>query len=157
MAMNTLPAIRQRHFLRPGQILVSTAPAAVTTILGSCGAVCLWDEGRQIGGLNHFMLPHLAGSGVASPRFGHFAMTELLQQMQAAGGRPAFLQARVFGGSCMFEQMQSPMHLGQKNVDLALEFLSARGIDVVDSAVGGSRGRKLIFHPDEGTAWLNLI
>ncbi len=31
--------------------------AAVTTILGSCVAVCLWDESHGIGGMNHYLLP----------------------------------------------------------------------------------------------------
>ena len=32
-----------------------------------------------------------------------------------------------------------------------------RGIDVVQTEVGGERGRKVRFHTDEGTAWLTLI
>ncbi len=150
--------VRARHYVAPGQIFVSASPAAVTTILGSCVAVCLWDPRMRIGGMNHFMLPQFANAGVASPRFGNVAMDQLLEQMRMAGARLPLLQARVYGGSCMFEQMRSPGgHLGQKNSALALEFLRKRAIEVVDSALGGSRGRRLTFHTDEGTACLKLI
>lgn len=149
--------VRTPRYLQPGQLLVATTPTLVTTILGSCVAVCLWDSGIRIGGLNHFMLPLFAGSGVKSARFGNVAMQELLDRMIAAGARLADLQARVFGGSCMFEQMKSSNHLGQKNIHLALDFLSLRGIDVVQIEVGGDRGRKLRYHTDEGEAWLNTI
>ena len=149
---------RSRHYMAPGQIFVSAAPAAVTTILGSCVAVCLWDPRMRVGGMNHFMLPHLASADAASPRFGNVAMEQLLEQMRKAGARLPLLQARVYGGSCMFQQMQSPTgHLGQKNSVLALEFLRGRGIEIVDTAVGGTRGRRLTFHTDEGTACLKLI
>lgn len=156
--MSAVPFVaRTRHYVAPGQILVSASPAAVTTILGSCVAVCLWDSQKRIGGINHFMLPQFAEVGAASPRFGNVAMEQLVEQMRLAGARLPMLQARVFGGSCMFEPMQGPDHLGQKNAGLAIDYLRRRGIQIVETDVGGTRGRRLIFHTDEGTACLKLI
>jgi chemotaxis protein CheD len=129
----------------------------VTTILGSCVAVCLWDMTKRIGGINHFMLPLHSGSGAAAPRFGNVAMKELLDGLRAAGARLPFLQARVFGGACMFAQMQSTTHLGQKNVSVALEFLAKNGVEVVQVDTGGNRGRKLIYRTDEGSVCLTTI
>jgi chemotaxis protein CheD len=149
-----MPVIaRERRYLQPGQLIVATLPTAVTTILGSCIAVCLWEPQRSIGGMNHFMLP----IGSAGPRFGPAAMEQLLEKMRGAGARLPLLRAKVFGGACMFAEMQSSAHLGQKNADVALEFLKRRGIEIVQTDVGGNRGRKLIFHTDEGTTWLNSI
>jgi chemotaxis protein CheD len=149
--------VRERRFLQPGQLHVTTTPTAITTILGSCVAVCLWDPVRRVGGMNHYMLPHASAGTVASPRFGSFALEELLTQMRAAGAKLPFLRARVFGGSCMFQTMQAPTHLGVQNVDLALQFLSRRAIEVVEVVTGGNRGRKLVFFTDEGSACLNSI
>jgi chemotaxis protein CheD len=148
---------RTRHYVAPGHIFVSAAPAAATTILGSCIAVCLWEPRLRLGGMNHFMLPQFANAGVVSPRFGNVAMEQLLERMRAAGARPGLLQARVFGGSCMFEQMRGPEHLGEKNAHLALDFLHARAIEIVELSVGGSRGRRVTYHTDEGTSCLKLI
>jgi len=150
-------APRKTRFLQPGQLAVSAEPMQITTILGSCVAVCLWDSQRRVGGMNHFMLPLFAGAGASSPRFGNVAMAELLDGIRTAGGRLPFLQARVFGGACMFEQMESTTHLGKKNVDLAIEFLSRNCIEVIQLESGGKRGRKLIYRTDEGSACLNLI
>ena len=58
---------RATAYLHPGQLLVSAHACAVTTILGSCVAVCLWDPVAKIGGINHFMLPTFSGR---SPRLG---------------------------------------------------------------------------------------
>jgi chemotaxis protein CheD len=143
-------------FLQPGHLIVSAEPLTVTTILGSCVAVCLWDEQRRVGGINHFMLP-ISGGKTASPRFGDVAMRKLLDDLRAIGARLPFLQARVFGGACMFTPMQSASHLGNKNVELALDFLSRTGVKVIEADTGGVRGRKLIFRTDEGTACLKSI
>jgi len=144
------------RFLQPGHLVVSAEPLVVTTILGSCVAVCLWDEQRRVGGINHFMLP-LSGGKTASPRFGDVAMHKLLDDIRALGARLPFLQARVFGGSCMFAPMQSASHLGNKNVELAFDFLSRNGVKVVQADTGGDRGRKITFRTDEGTACLKSI
>jgi chemotaxis protein CheD len=149
--------VRERRYLQPGQLLVCVRPAAITTILGSCIAVCLWDPHRGVGGMNHFMLPMAGISAASSPRFGPPAMEQLVERMRDAGARLPLMRARVFGGACMFEQMQTPAHLGQKNAAVALEFLERRGVEIVQTDVGGNRGRKLIFHTDEGTSWLTLI
>jgi len=148
---------RERRYLQPGQLLVTTVPAEVTTILGSCIAVCLWEPQRRIGGMNHFMLPMSSVSPSASARFGPAAMEQLIEKMRDAGARLPLLRAKVFGGACMFAGMESSTHLGQKNADVALDFLKRRGVEVVQTDVGGSRGRKLIFHTDEGTSWLTSI
>jgi chemotaxis protein CheD len=156
--VTALPVIaRERHYLQPGQLLVCAQPAAITTILGSCVAVCLWEPMRGIGGMNHFMLPMGSGAAAASsPRFGPAAMEQLIQRMRDAGARLPLVRARVFGGACMFE-LPAAAQLGRKNAELALDYLKRRGIEVVQSDVGGTRGRKLIFNTDEGTACLTLI
>jgi chemotaxis protein CheD len=153
----SLTASRERRFLQPGQLVVSTVPMTVTTILGSCVSVCLWDGQKRIGGLNHFMLPMVAGASVSSPRFGNIAMETLVEDLRASGARLPFLTARVFGGACMFTQMQSSAHLGAKNVEVALDFLQRRGIAIAQVDVGGNRGRKLVFETESGTACLNTI
>jgi chemotaxis protein CheD len=147
------------RFLQPGQFVVSVEPMRITTILGSCISVCLWDSRHHIGGMNHFMLPLYTGAGSAasSPRFGNIAMSQLLDQLRALGARLPFLQARVFGGACMFEQMSREGHLGAKNAEVALDFLHRNGIEIAQISTGGNRGRKLNYFTAEGRACLTSI
>jgi chemotaxis protein CheD len=153
-----LPQVsRERRYLHPGNLFVAAKPTAITTVLGSCVAVCLWDPKTRIGGMNHFILPNVAGGGAASPRFGNVAMEQLVTKVRGANGRLPFLRARVFGGACMFEHFRTSEHLGQQNATIAVDYLSRCGIEVVQIDVGGNRGRKLVFHTDEGTACLTMI
>ena len=149
---------RATTYLHPGQLFVSADSYAVTTILGSCVAVCLWDPVNRIGGINHFLLPTFTGEGVASPRFGNFAIQELLDQLAELGSQRHNLLAKMFGGACVLEAFRARQHhLGTKNIEVARGLLESESIPLVGHDVGGQRGRKLIFHTDDGAAWVKHL
>ena len=49
------------------------------------------------------------------------------------------------------------LRLGERNVAAARRLLAAAGIAVVAEDVGGSRGRKLVFHTDDGVALVRTL
>lgn len=138
-----------KHFLYPGQIFVSREPAIITTILGSCAALCLWDRRKRIGGMNHYLLPEGKNSGPNRLRYGNVANPALLNEFLALGCEIRDLQAKVFGGSSAFaaNPLQS---VGTRNAELAEEFLHSAGIRLVAKDVSGRHGRKLIFQTQDG-------
>jgi len=150
---------RAEVYLHPGQMHVALAPTQITTILGSCVSVCMWDAERGLGGMIHYLLPvELRGPG-ASPRFGAVAIPALIEQLVSAGARGAALQAKVFGGSQRFgdDRQGSALNLGRGNVELAMRLLFQAGIPVAAQETGGSRGRKIVFHSDTGAAWVKSL
>ena len=160
LGMEKIPADggRSRIYLHPGELFASAERSAVSTILGSCVAVCLWDPIAKIGGINHYLLPLWTGQGPVSPRFGNVAVQELLNKLLELGSQKLRLQAKLFGGACVIEAFrQRESHLGTKNVQTAEELLEQEGIPLVGRDVGGCRGRKLIFHTDNGTAWVRQL
>ena len=160
VSMEKLPADggRSKIYLHPGQLFASAERSAVSTILGSCVAVCLWDPILKIGGINHYLLPLWTGEGTASPRFGNVAVQDLLNRLLELGSQKRRLQAKLFGGACVIEAFRErENHLGTKNVQAAEELLGKEGIPLVGHDVGGCRGRKLIFHTDNGTAWVRQL
>ena len=147
---------RPQVYLHAGQLVVSPRPTAVVTVLGSCVAVCLHDPVARVGGVNHFLLPHHV-ERERSPRFGTVAVPELLSQLLQAGARHDALTAKVFGGSNVIGAMSRGRRLGEENAALALRLLAEAHIPVLFQDVGGSRGRKLVFLTDEGTAWVRQL
>jgi chemotaxis protein CheD len=138
-----------KHFLYPGQLFVSREPAVITTILGSCAALCLWDSRLKIGGMNHYLLPEGSDAGPNRLRYGSVANPALLKDLLALGCEIKNLQAKVFGGSSAFaaNPLQS---VGTRNSQLAEEFLRGAGIRMVGKDVSGKHGRKLIFQTHDG-------
>ncbi len=147
---------RPQVYLNAGQLAVAQHPTAIVTVLGSCVAVCLWDPGSRVGGVNHFLLPHHV-ERERSPRFGNVAVPRLVEEVVRAGASRAGLVAKVFGGASVLAPLASARRLGEENAALALHLLDEARIPVLDRDVGGERGRKLVFVSDEGTAWVKLL
>jgi chemotaxis protein CheD len=143
-----------RHYLIPGKVFVSPHPYAITTIVGTGVALCLWDPTTGIGGANHFLLPEGLESGSDGTKYGNVANEELLRQVLALGASLGDLQAKLFGGSEPQVTFGSREEcLGQRNLRVATHFLGMKGIRVADVQAGGTRGRKLVFQTEDGQAW----
>jgi len=148
----------QAAYLHAGHILVSRDPCRVTTVLGSCVAVGIWDPATGVGGLNHFLLPERLANGAVSPRFGNVAVGALIDGVVAAGGHRQRLQAKLFGGACVLRAFQKGgWHLGSKNVEVARRMLREEGLPIAAEDVEGTRGRKLIFQTHDGAAWVRSL
>jgi chemotaxis protein CheD len=144
----------KRVYLAPGHVFASREAVQVTTILGSCVAVCLWDDRARAGGMNHFLLPE----GLPrSPRFGDEAMPRLLHELTRLGAEGGRLKARLFGGACVLDAFRASSTLGARNVETARGWLDAQRIRVVEENVGGDFGRKVVFDPRTGAALVRVI
>ena len=141
-------------YLHPGQTYVTTGPARICTIVGSCVAVFLWDLRRNSGGVTHYLLPEHDGRSPVSSRYGNVALPGLLDKLLQLGCRKRDLLAKVYGGACLFEAFRprAGEHLGTKNSVFALQWLEQQGITVVETLVGGTRGRKIEFSTDGTTS-----
>ena len=141
-------------YLHPGQIFTASHAVLVSTVLGSCVAVCLWDPQARIGGMNHFLLP----SGKNDPRYGNAAMQQLVDEMIGRGALVARMVAKVFGGACVIPGFTGARQaIGTQNAEAAMKFLAEHSIPVRAEQTGGRRGRKLLFHTGNGQAYVKEI
>ena len=138
------------HFLYLSSLFASNEPHIVSTILGSCVAVCLFDATTKIGGINHYMLPFWNGQGLASPKYGNIAIERLLEKMIALGCKKSNIRAKVFGGGEVIETNIAQFKIGQRNIELAMEALDDLKIPIVAKSVGGKLGRKIEFNTETG-------
>ena len=148
--------------IQPGEYYVTNKDEVIATVLGSCISVCLRDEINGIGGMNHFMLPgDFRLSDVLdsqSARYGMYAMELVIGDIIKMGGSRAKLTAKVFGGghvlSCLSNNRQA---VPNANIDFVQSFLSMEGIEVINSDVGGEFGRKVLYLPVTGKAYVKKL
>lgn len=146
------------HHVMPGQLFVSSEPTSVTTIVGSCVAICLWDSTTGVGGMNHYVLPECPNPTTASVRFADIACQRLLERLMELGASSRALQARVVGGACLISAFRERgAHLGAQNVNAGLAFLRAQGIRIAQLDTGGNRGRKLVFRTSDGGVSIQFL
>lgn len=148
---------RRAHNINPGGWAVEFE-RPITTLLGSCVAVCLYDPKLRLAGMNHFLLPSRAktsGDDIDVILAGDYSMEVLLNTMLNKGAAKQRLIAKAFGGGTIVTSIQ--MAIGQRNAEFAKEWLDREGILLSAQDFGGAWSRKVIFTPDGGDAFCRRL
>ena len=137
-----------------GEFRISSLPSVkMTTVLGSCIAACIHDVNAKIGGMNHFLLPKPASGQLSNVKYGAYLMELLLNEMLKAGAERRHLCAKLYGGSKMNATMGN---VGDRNIDFVKQYLQSEGIPIVANDLGGTRARRIAFHPSSGSVDLKF-
>jgi chemotaxis protein CheD len=134
----------ENYFLKPGYILVPDTPTVISTVLGSCVAVCLFDGARKTGGMNHFQMPSTGKPEEATARYGNVSTLALIAMMLEAGSQIRHLEAQIFGGA--YHPKNGLQNVGQENIRVARQVLARKRIPIVSEDVGGEKGRKVVYN-----------
>ena len=137
---------QQRYYLYPGYIFASANHTFISTVLGSCVSVCLFDTRNKFGGMNHFIYPK-SHKDQRNAKYGDVATKHLFRLMYKLGSQKTDLTAHIIGGA---NNLKLSGDVGGKNVKVAEKIVAREGIDVLIRDVGGQRGRKLVFDTCSG-------
>lgn len=121
--------------------------------LGSCVAIALYELDSGIGGLAHTMLPDGDAADNSDTKPGKYADTAiraLLRRMVERGASYTDVEAKLAGGSDMFQFESFGDGVGQRNVEAAREELEKLGVPLIAEDVGGNHGRTVEFTPGTG-------
>lgn len=142
----------------PGEYYVTKQEELITTVLGSCISVCVYDLAKKVGGMNHFMLPKGSDGSLelsGEPfRFGDIAMEQLINDVIKAGGDRFRLKFKAFGGGQIIKQMTS---IGTKNIEFLNKFMTLEGFTLTSEDMGGRHPRKVRFDPMTGRVWVKKL
>ncbi|MEN6620245.1 MAG: chemotaxis protein CheD [Smithella sp.] len=152
--------------LKPGEYFVSNKSVEISTLLGSCISVCLYDPANCVVGMNHFMLSNYRYSKsmpmciTEAGRYGVHAMELVINGMLKIGADRTKFRAKAFGGSSLLQKTgktDSFFCVGEANVRFILEFLKKDRIPLVASDLGGDRGRKIFFSSNTYDVYVRKI
>ena len=148
---------RMARNINPGGWAIETSQP-ISTLLGSCVAVCLYDPRLRIGGMNHFLLPTSSRSSDADVDIilnGDYSMEVLVNGMLNKGAQKSRLVAKAFGGGTIISSIK--MAIGERNSSFAKEWLEREGIPLLASDFNGPWSRKIVFVPQSGEAFCRRI
>lgn len=153
--------------LKPGEYFVSNKNVQISTLLGSCISVCLYDPVNRIVGMNHFLLGNYRYSKsmpmcmTEAGRYGIHAMELVINGMLNIGADRAKMRAKAFGGSSLLQtkatKTDSFFCVGEANIRFIHEFLRKDKIPLVASDLGGERGRKIFFSAETYDVYVKKI
>lgn len=134
----------------------SGAPNVLTTILGSCIAICIYDPTKKVGSLAHALLPTQTYSSTLSRQNPKKYVDQLiplqLAELQKMGVNKKNLVAKIVGGANMFAPLipDTENHVGKKNARKAIQILDHLHIPIKAKDTGNFFGRKIYFDLDTG-------
>ncbi|MGK5094654.1 chemotaxis protein CheB [Deltaproteobacteria bacterium TL4] len=143
--------------LLPGEVLVTQKDMVISTVLGSCVAVCLWDEKHRLGGMNHVMLPVCGEQEVPTTKFANVSTFVLCHLLKDKGLQLRSLSARVFGGADSRTEAAKQLvgSVGLRNLEVTFAVLQRLGLPVTGQDIGGGQGRKIWF--DVGSGKIKMV
>lgn len=142
----------KKVFLQPGEIDFERDPSCITTIVGSCISVCIWDREMHFGGMCHYYLPKRNNKLAPDNNYGEFAISNLLKRFKEAGSHRGNLVAKVLGGGHVIDvNLPTDRDVGETNIKIALDMLDKFRIPIVAKATGGNFGKKVSFDTDTGS------
>jgi len=145
--------------IQPGEYYVGNQVEGISTVLGSCVAVCIRDPQAGVGGMNHFMLPLDASRGANkmisnAARYGNYAMEHLINDILKLGGNKRNFEIKLFGGSNV---NASSNNVGEKNIAFARSYLTVEGYSLAAHDVGGPHPRRILYCPLDGKLLLKRL
>jgi len=175
---NDLPII----FLKPGQLFFSDKnmldSLKVTTVLGSCISVILYNPRLKMSAMCHAVMPwcreedecgieSLLGRNKTCPlnysepnRYVNCALKNMIGQFRRWGIAPEETKVRLFGGADMFDYGHSrslKISVGSQNIYAAKKIIEAEKMHLAKEEVGGMVGRKIVFFPKTGRLLLKRL
>lgn len=145
----------KKIILSAGNVVVSRTPAVLEMVLGSCVAVCMWDEVTGAGGMNHFMVPYRCDGLMNRGFYCPDSTVDLINQLLKIGATTGSLRAKIFGGGKPNSSGWSDV--GRQNIEVAKMILSEHGISLIAELADLSCGLKIIFFSNSGKVFVKKI
>jgi chemotaxis protein CheD len=124
---------------------------SLKTFVGSCIAICIYDEIHKIAGMAHVMLPknitHKTTRGTKlEGKFADEGIDMLLEKLKVI--QPNLkLKAKMAGGAKIFshENESTTLNIGEKNILGIRAILKEKNIPLISELVGAKKGRWVTF------------
>ena len=148
-AASPFPRMRVEPVIQ-GEFKVSASDQTLlSTVLGSCVSVAMYDPTMRVGGMNHYLLPDQPVGGAADVKYGAMAIELLVNALLKAGAGRKNLRAKLCGGASIVSSLGD---IGARNAEFARSYMRREGFSIVAEELGGEHARRFQFHPVTGAA-----
>ncbi|URN93431.1 MAG: chemotaxis protein CheD [Candidatus Pristimantibacillus lignocellulolyticus] len=135
--------------------IASNGEVLKTTGLGSCVGLTLYDPRKHLAGMAHVMLPSSSiarENPINLAKYSDTAIPRLIERLLEQGASMSSLQAKMAGGSQMFNLpgQNDTLRIGPRNVESCLMLLEEYKIPLLAQDTGGNYGRTIEISSDSG-------
>ncbi len=124
----------------------------LSTTVGSCIALCIFDREKPIGAKCHIVLPTNPKTGSRGPeppyKYADSAVPAMIKELIRKGASRQRLVSKLAGGANMFPGIKTQienLQIGKRNIEATLKHLSEHGVPVISRDLAGNAGRRIEF------------
>ena len=133
----------------------------ITSRLGSCVGVTLYDKNKRIGGMAHVMLPEFPAERKKGnkAKYADTALRMLLEELKRTGANVNRLEAKMAGGAQMFDfsNLNDKIRIGARNIKAVKRILKQKRISILGEEVGENYGRTMELHNNTGKVIIKTV
>jgi chemotaxis protein CheD len=151
-------------YLHPGEIFFSNKPSMVSTVLGSCLSITMFDDRTKFGAISHCQLPICKGANkhcrncIAPYKFVECTIKNMITKFEENKINRYDLAVKIFGGADVFSNEEGLfLDVGKQNIITAKKEIIDYKLNLVAMDVGGNEGRQIIFTTNNGDIFLHRI
>ena len=146
-------------FLKPAELYVATSPAIITTVLGSCVAVTMFNRRSGMAAMCHAVLPTCEEIDCRrshcqlKAKYLNCVLPEMVRAFRKNRVPLKDIETGVFGGARVLSSLYGTnieQSIGWRNMRTGLNQLKQMGMAVSVRNLGGTVGRKIQFYTDTG-------
>jgi chemotaxis protein CheD len=155
------------HTVPIGEMITSANPDDVLVVygLGSCVVICLYDPLAKVGGMLHALLPGPTwnrNNNKGKPtKFVNQGVPLLIDSLVSLGAELTRLEGQLCGGAQVAVRSafnsNTPLNIGERNVQAARLALQAAGLKLKAEAIGGEIGRTIKLHIVNGQVTVKTL
>lgn len=151
-------------YLHPGEVYFGDKPVLISTVLGSCLSITMFNKKFNFGGISHCLLPNCGGGNCANCaepyKYVNCTMEKMLKKFEAMKIYPEDIEIKAFGGGDVLitkEESQKSKTIGRQNIIALKNWLEKNNLKLTSFDMGGGKGRKIFFLPTTGDIYLKRI
>jgi chemotaxis protein CheD len=165
MKTNPNPDNLPVFYLHPGEVFFSKKPFLVSTVLGSCLSITMFDYNTKLGAISHCQLPICSGANhrcvncFEPYKFVKCTVKQMIKKFEENRVRRSDLEVKIFGGADVLsiESVSYNNSIGQQNIVAAQMAILDNELNLVAVDVGGCEGRQINFTTNNGEIFLHRI
>lgn len=153
-------------YLHPGEVIYCKNPFVVTTILGSCIAITMYDKNSKFSAISHCQLPSGKGKDVNDARYKEafkyvdHTIEKMIEKFEKHGIRRSDIEIKMFGGGDVIKNNgleKKKDSVGKQNINSAFKVIEKMKLKFSTYDVGGTMGRKIFFVTNTGEIFLSRL
>ena len=149
-------------YLGPGEFYLSNEPVIISTVLGSCIAIIMYNDKKKISAIAHCVLPVKPDNFInkeihSEYKYVDTAITSMINSLHKFKVKKEELKVKLFGGAEQYFEGRKNLSVGKMNIETAINTLKREGLKVETLDVGGNEGRKIILFAQNGDVYLSRL